>query len=59
MEETKNTIEAEKTRKEIILEFFKKHYKKIIAGALAVVILVVSGVLLFQSNSAPKIEVSD
>ena len=42
--------------KEKILEFFKKHYKKIIAGVLAVVILVVSGVLLFQCNSAPRIE---
>lgn len=50
MEETK------KLTKEIILEFFKKHYKKIIAGVLAVVILVVSGVLLFQCNSAPRIE---
>ena len=50
MEETK------KTSKEIILEFFKKHYKKFIAGVLAVVILVVSGVLLFQHNSAPRVE---
>ena len=50
MEETKTF------NKEIILDFFKKHYKKIIAGVLAVVILVVSGVLLFQCNSAPRIE---
>ena len=50
MEETKTF------NKEKIIEFFKKHYKKIIAGALAVVILVVSGVLLFQYNSAPRIE---
>lgn len=50
MEETKTF------NKEKILEFFKKHYKKIIAGVLAVVILVVSGVLLFQCNSAPRIE---
>ena len=50
MEETK------KTSKEKILNFFKKHYKKMIAGALAVVILVVSGVLLFQHNSAPRVE---
>ena len=42
--------------KEKILNFFKKHYKKMIAGALAVVILVVSGVLLFQHNSAPRVE---
>ena len=33
-----------------------ENYKKIIAGALAVVILVVSGVLLFQHNSAPRVE---
>lgn len=50
MEETKVT------NKEKILNFFKKHYKKMIAGALAVVILVVSGVLLFQHNSAPRVE---
>ncbi len=50
MEETKTTS------KEKILDFFKKHYKKMIAGALAVVILVVSGVLLFQHNSAPRVE---
>ena len=42
--------------KEKILNFFKKQYKKMIAGALAVVILVVSGVLLFQHNSAPRVE---
>ena len=50
MEETK------KTNKEIILEFFKKHYKKIVAGALAIVVLAVSCVLLFQCNAAPRIE---
>ena len=50
MEETKTTS------KEKILNFFKKHYKKMIAGALAVVILLVSGVLLFQHNSAPRVE---
>ena len=50
MEETKTT------NKEKILDFFKKHYKKILAGMLAVVILVVSGVLLFQHNNAPEIE---
>ena len=50
MEETKRIT------KEIILEFFKKHYKKIIAGALAVVVLAVSCVLLFQCNAAPRIE---
>ena len=50
MEETKTTS------KEKILNFFKKHYKKMIAGVLAVVILVVSGVLLFQHNSAPRVE---
>ena len=50
MEETKTTS------KEKFLNFFKKHYKKMIAGALAVVILVVSGVLLFQHNSAPRVE---
>ena len=50
MEETK------KLTKEIILVFFKKHYKKIIAGALAVVVLAVSCVLLFQCNAAPRIE---
>ena len=50
MEETK------KLNKEIILAFFKKHYKKIIAGALAVVVLAVSCVLLFQCNAAPRIE---
>lgn len=50
MEETK------KLTKEIILALFKKHYKKIIAGVLAAVILAVSCVLLFQCNAAPKIE---
>ena len=50
MEETK------KFDKEKIIEFFKKHYKKIIAGVLAVIVLVVSCVLLFQCNSAPRIE---
>lgn len=50
MEETKTT------NKENILKFFKKHYKKFIAGALAVVILVVSGVLLFQHSAAPRVE---
>lgn len=50
MEETK------RFNKEIIIEFFKKHYKKFIAGALAVVVLVVSCVLLFQHNTAPEIE---
>ena len=56
MEETKNTVEVEKSKKEKVLAFFKKHYKKFIAGALAVVILVVSGVLLFQYTAAPEIE---
>lgn len=51
MEETKNL-----TKKEIILAFLKKHYKKMIAGALAVIVLAVTCVLLFQCNSAPKIE---
>ncbi len=50
MEETKTT------NKEKILDFFKKHYKKILAGMLAVIILAVSGVLLFQHNNAPEIE---
>ncbi len=50
MEETKTT------NKEKIIDFFKKHYKKFIAGVLAVVVLVVSGVLLFQHNNAPQIE---
>lgn len=50
MEETKTF------NKEKILEFFKKHYKKVIAGALAVVVLAVSCVLLFQCNAAPEIE---
>jgi hypothetical protein len=50
MEETKTT------NKEKILDFFKKHYKKLIAALLAVVVLVVSGVLLFQHNNAPKVE---
>ena len=50
MEETK------RFDKQILIEFFKKHYKKIIAGVLAVVILVVSCVLLFQCNAAPRIE---
>ena len=51
MEETKNL-----TKKEIILAFLKKHYKKIIAGVLAIIVLAVTCVLLFQCNSAPKIE---
>ena len=50
MEETKRTT------KEIIIDFLKKHYKKIVAGALAVVVLAVSCVLLFQCNAAPRIE---
>ena len=50
MEETK------KFDKQIIIDFAKKHYKKLIAASLAIVILVVSGVLLFQHNNAPKIE---
>lgn len=50
MEETK------KFNKQVAIDFFKKHYKKIIAGVLAVVVLVVSCVLLFQRNSAPKME---
>ena len=50
MEQTK------KFDKQKIIDFFKKHYKKFIAGALAVVVLVVSSVLIFQYTSAPKIE---
>ena len=50
MEETK------KFSKEIILDFLKKHYKKIVAGALVVIVLTVTCLLLFQCNSAPKIE---
>ena len=50
MEETK------KFDKQIIIDFAKKHYKKLIAASLAIVILVVSGVLLFQHNNAPKVE---
>ena len=50
MEETK------KFSKEIILDFLKKHYKKMIAGALAVIVLTVTCLLLFQCNSMPKIE---
>ena len=50
MEETK------KIDKQVIIDFFKKHYKKFIAGALAVVVLVVSCVLVFQYNTAPEIE---
>lgn len=50
MEETK------RFNKQILIEFFKKHYKKVIAGVLAVIILVVSCVLLFQCNAAPRIE---
>ena len=52
----KNMEETKKISKEIILDFFKKHYKKIIAGALAVIVLVVTCLLLFQCNSVPKIE---
>lgn len=48
--------EIKTTNKEKIFDFFKKHYKKLIAASLAIVILVVSGVLLFQHNNAPKIE---
>ena len=50
MEETK------RFNKEIIIEFFKKHYKKVIAGVLALVVLAVSGVLVFQYAAAPEIE---
>ena len=55
MEETKQN-ETKKFDKQIIIDFAKKHYKKLIAASLAIVILVVSGVLLFQHNNAPKIE---
>ena len=50
MEETK------KFDKQTIIDFFKKHYKKFIAGALAVVVLVVGCVLIFQYTAAPEIE---
>ena len=50
MEETK------RTNKEIIIEFLKKQYKKLIAGILAVVIVAVSCLLLFQHSAAPKID---
>ena len=50
MEETK------RFNKEIIIEFFKKHYKKVIAGVLALVVLAVGGVLVFQYAAAPEIE---
>ena len=49
----------EKTKrinKEILTEFFKKHYKKFIAGVLAIIVLAVSGVLVFQYSAAPEIE---
>lgn len=56
-EEIESTEEKEqKSTKERISKFFKKHYKKIIAGFLAVVILAVGGVLVFQSCMAPRIE---
>ncbi len=50
MEETKTF------NKQIILDFLKKHYKKIIAAALVVVVLAVSAALLFRFNSTPEIE---
>ena len=50
MEQTK------KFDKQKIIDFFKKHYKKFIAGALAVVVLVVGCVLIFQYTAAPEIE---
>ena len=50
MEETKTTS------KEKFRDFFKKHGKKCIAGALAVVILVLGCVVLFRSKGTPKIE---
>lgn len=50
MEQTK------KFDKQRIIDFFKKHYKKFIAGALAVVVLVVGCVLIFQYTAAPEIE---
>lgn len=56
-EESKNTEpEESQSKKERFSSFFKKHYKKIIAGFLAAVILVVSGVLIFQYTAAPRIE---
>ena len=54
MEETK-TI-TKRFNKQILIEFLKKHYKKVIAGVLAIIILAVTCVLLFQCNSAPKME---
>ena len=56
MEETKSTEKRKKINKEKIIDFFKKHYKKMIAGLLAVVILAFGGVLIFQSCTAPRIE---
>lgn len=50
MEETKTL------NKEAITEFFKKHYKKFIAGFLALVIVAVSCVFLFGNNKTPHVE---
>ena len=48
--------EIKKINKQVVIDFLKKHYKKMIAGALAVIVLTVTCLLLFQCNSAPKIE---
>lgn len=50
MEETK------KINKQKILDFLKKHYKKIVAGALAAVVLVLGCVALFLQKGTPEIE---
>ena len=49
-------MEETTTQKQTILEFLKKQYKKLIAGLLAVVIVAVSCLLLFQHSAAPKID---
>ena len=45
-----------KINKQVVIDFLKKHYKKMIAGALAVIVLTATCLLLFQCNSVPKIE---
>ena len=49
-------MEETTTQKQTILEFLKKQYKKLIAGLLAVIIIAVSCLLLFQHSAAPRID---
>jgi hypothetical protein len=48
--------ENQKSRKERIVNFFKKHYKKVLSGFMALVILALACVFIFHGCMAPKVE---